>query len=115
MTTFLRVAVLALDLCGLRSLGASFSVPSTCVNHGMFARSGLAAQRPAGIPCPRPDLFFRPSAAAAAAVVLGEGRARRQLGRRLFHSSTPRCQESANNFYEVLDLPTTASPGEIKK
>ncbi|KAI7604083.1 hypothetical protein KC343_g14237, partial [Hortaea werneckii] len=82
----------------------------------MFARSGLAAQRPAGIQCPRPDLFFRPSAAAAAAVVLGGGgRARRQLGRRPFHISTPRCQESASNFYEVLDLPTTATPGEIKK
>ncbi|KAI7081810.1 hypothetical protein KC356_g8866 [Hortaea werneckii] len=79
----------------------------------MFARSGIAAQRPAGIPCPRPDLFFRPSVAAA--VVLGGGRARRQPGRRPFHISTPRCQESASNFYEVLDLPTTATPGEIKK
>ena len=115
MTTFLRVAVLALDLCGLRSLGASFSVPSTCVNHGMFARSGLAAQRPAGIQCPRPDRFFRLSAAAAAVVLGGGRKAQRQLGRRPFHISTRRCQESASNFYEVLDLPTTATPGEIKK
>ncbi|KAI7278680.1 hypothetical protein KC345_g5820 [Hortaea werneckii] len=81
----------------------------------MFARSGLATQRPAGIQCPRPDLFFRPSAAAAAVVLGGGGRAQRQLGRRPFHISTPRCQESASNFYEVLDLPTTATPGEIKK
>ncbi|KAI7549605.1 hypothetical protein KC331_g3693 [Hortaea werneckii] len=83
----------------------------------MFARSGLTVQRPAGVQCPRPDLFFRPSAAAAAVVLGGGavGRAPRQLGRRPFHISTPRRQESANNFYEVLDLPTTASPGEIKK